>query len=111
MDAQLDVDMPPQDKEGSWDELLPLRKAWEATELLFTVKADRLGFARLKGPCRGGKHALLWAVYRSPPEHDESRALRRLRPSLQTVEYAAGWEWVERNLAEVPYGTWLWVRR
>ena len=110
--SQPDSEMPPQEVPSAPDELLDLRRAWVATAqvVLFTVKADRLGFTRLKGPCLGGTQAILWGAYDSPPEHDESRALHRLRHCLHTAEYAAGWDWVQRNLAKVEYGTWLWVR-
>ena len=109
---QLHVVLQPQKAVDTQCGLLDIRNAWAATShvYLFTVKADRLGFSRLKGPRAEGRQALLWGVYDSPPEQDEARALHRLHSNLQTVEYVAGWAWVERNLAVVPYGTWLWVR-
>ena len=90
-----------------------LQQAWlSTTELwLFTVRAERLGFAKLKGPCSTGQVAFLWGVYDAPPEPNDVRALHRLHDSLHTAEYQAGMDWLRANLNSVDYGVWLWARR
>ena len=102
---QQDLDRPP-----ILDPFRPLRNAWKALLIILTVRADRLGFARLRGPLSGGHRVFLWAVYDSPPEQDDVRALHPLHPSLDTPQYRAGLAWVNAQLETVPYGTWLWAK-